>query len=42
VHPNGYGHQKVANAAAVAINAKYGYTIPQSTVPTLTAAEQCP
>lgn len=41
VHPNGFGHQVVANAAADAINAKYGFTIPKTTVAVLTAAQQC-
>lgn len=33
VHPNGYGYQLVANAAAAALNAHYGFEIPTIAVP---------
>lgn len=33
VHPNGYGYQLVANAAAQALNAEYGFSIPTVPVP---------
>ena len=42
VHPNGYGQQLLANAAARALNTRYGFDIPESTVPVLPADQQCP
>ena len=36
VHPNGYGYQLVANAAAEALNANYGFELPTATVPAIT------
>ena len=33
VHPNGFGYQLVANAAAQALNAEYGFSIPTVPVP---------
>ena len=42
VHPNGFGHQMVANAAAAAINETYGWEIPSNPVAAIPAAQQCP
>jgi hypothetical protein len=42
VHPNGYGHQMIANAAAQAINEHYGWSIPTNPVAPISATEQCP
>ena len=36
VHPNGYGYQLVANAAAEALNEHYGFEIPTIAVPQIT------
>jgi len=41
VHPNGVGYQEMANAAADALNAKYGFAIPTNPQPVLTAAQLC-
>ena len=42
VHPSQDGQQEIANAAADALNAKYGFEIPKNPVPVLTAAQLCP
>ncbi|HUR00350.1 MAG TPA: SGNH/GDSL hydrolase family protein [Gemmatimonadaceae bacterium] len=42
VHPNADGAQMIANAAADALNAKYGFEIPTNPVTQLTAAQLCP
>ncbi len=42
VHPNVQGHQEIANAAADALNAKYGFAIPKNIQSVLTAAQLCP
>jgi hypothetical protein len=42
VHPNVQGYQEMANAAAVALNATYGFAIPENTQAVLTPAEVCP
>jgi lysophospholipase L1-like esterase len=42
VHPNVQGHQELANAAAEALNATYGWTIPTNPQPVLPAAQLCP
>lgn len=36
VHPNGAGHQLIANAAAAALNERYGWALPTIEVPTIT------
>lgn len=36
VHPNGYGYQSVANAAADALNDRYGFALPTVDVPVIT------
>ena len=42
VHPTVDGQQEIANAAADALNAHYGFEIPTNPVPALTAAQLCP
>jgi hypothetical protein len=42
VHPNVQGYQEVANAAAQALNATYGFKIPINPQPVLTPAQLCP
>jgi hypothetical protein len=42
VHPNGFGHQLIANAAARALNTRYGFALPENPVTVLTAEQQCP
>ena len=42
VHPNVQGYQELANAAAEALNATYGFTIPINPQPVLTPAQLCP
>ena len=42
VHPNGYGQQLIANAAARTLNARYGFALPENPVTVLTADQQCP
>ena len=42
VHPTADGQQEIANAAADALNATYGFAIPKNPVPVLTAAQLCP
>ena len=42
IYPNLSGHQLLANAAAAAINAKYGFAIPTVGVTPVTAAALCP
>lgn len=42
VRPNVAGHQLIANAAAEAINAKFGFAIPLVPVPAASLAELCP
>jgi lysophospholipase L1-like esterase len=42
VHPNGQGYQEVANAAADALNATYGFAIPTNPQTVLTPAQVCP
>ncbi len=42
VHPNVQGFQLMANAAADALNAKYGFTIAKNVQPVLTTAQLCP
>jgi hypothetical protein len=42
VHPTTPGYQEMANAAADALNATYGFAIPTNPVPVLTPAQQCP
>jgi lysophospholipase L1-like esterase len=41
IHPNADGQQEIANAAADALNAKYGFEIPRNPVTQLTAAQLC-
>lgn len=42
VHPNVQGYQEVANAAADALNAAYGFAIPRNEQPVLIQAQLCP
>ncbi|HEV7387750.1 MAG TPA: SGNH/GDSL hydrolase family protein [Gemmatimonadaceae bacterium] len=42
IHPNADGQQVVANAAADALNATYGFAIPRNEVTVLTPAQICP
>jgi len=42
VHPNVQGYQEIANAAADALNATYGFAIPTNPQPVLTPAQVCP
>lgn len=42
VHPNVQGYQLMANAAADALDATYGFTIPKNVQPVLTAKQLCP
>jgi hypothetical protein len=42
VHPNATGYQEMANAAADALNAAYGFAIPTNPQPVLTSAQLCP
>jgi hypothetical protein len=42
VHPTVAGYQEMANAAADALNATYGFTIPTNPQAVLTAAQLCP
>jgi lysophospholipase L1-like esterase len=42
IHPNADGQQMIANAAADALNAKYGFEIPTNPVTQLTPAQLCP
>jgi hypothetical protein len=42
IHPNADGQQVIANAAADALNAQYGFAIPKVDVPALTPAQLCP
>jgi lysophospholipase L1-like esterase len=42
VHPSVDGQQEIANAAADALNVKYGFEIPTNPVTQLTAAQLCP
>ncbi len=42
VHPNAAGQQLLANAAAEAANATYGFALPTSPVPAMAAAQLCP
>lgn len=42
IHPTADGQQAIANAAADALNAKYGFDIPTVTIPVLTPAQLCP
>ncbi len=42
VYPNVAGHQLLANAAASAIDTKYGFAIPAVSVTPVTAAQLCP
>lgn len=42
VHPNAAGQQLLANAAAEAVNAAYGFAIPTSPVAAVAAAQLCP
>jgi lysophospholipase L1-like esterase len=42
VHPSLDGQQAIANAAADALNAQYGFEIPKNERPVLTAAQVCP
>ena len=41
VHPNAIGYQEMANAAADALNATYGFAIPTNPQPVLTPAQLC-
>ncbi len=41
VHPTSYGHRLVANEAAKALNAKYGFAIPTRPVQVLSPAQLC-
>jgi lysophospholipase L1-like esterase len=41
IHPNGYGHALIAEAAVAAINRAYGFALLSPSVPLLSAAEQC-
>ena len=42
IHPSADGQQEIANAAADALNATYGFDIPKNPVPVLTPAQLCP
>ena len=42
IHPTADGQQMIANAAATALNGKYGFEIPLVDVPVLTPAQLCP
>jgi lysophospholipase L1-like esterase len=42
VHPTNDGYQEMANAAADALNATYGFAIPTNPVTVKTPAQQCP
>jgi hypothetical protein len=42
VHPTADGQQEIANAAATALNSKYGFEIPLVNVPAKTPAQLCP
>jgi hypothetical protein len=42
IHPSADGQQEIANAAADALNATYGFAIPKNPVPVLTPAQLCP
>ncbi len=42
VHPNVQGYQEIANAAADALNAAYGFAIPSNLQTVLTPAQVCP
>jgi len=42
IHPTADGQQGIANAAADALNAKYGFAIPTVPIPALTPAQLCP
>lgn len=42
IHPSEPGQQAIANAAADALNAHYGWAIPTNPQPVLTPAELCP
>ncbi|MEO8910809.1 MAG: hypothetical protein ABI408_11360 [Gemmatimonadaceae bacterium] len=42
VHPNAQGYQEMANAAADALNSKYGFAIPSNPQAVMTAAQICP
>lgn len=42
VHPNGFGQQLLANAAARALNETYGFELPENPLTPLTADQQCP
>ena len=42
VHPTAAGQQLIANAAALALNAKYGFALPTSNVPVRAVAQLCP
>jgi lysophospholipase L1-like esterase len=41
IHPTADGQQAIANAAADALNARYGFEIPQVPIAVLTPAQQC-
>jgi lysophospholipase L1-like esterase len=42
IHPTADGQQAIANAAADALNAKYGFEIPKVAIAALTPAQLCP
>jgi hypothetical protein len=42
VHPNGAGHQAIANAVAEAVNAKFGFTIPIPAPLPIARVQLCP
>jgi hypothetical protein len=42
VHPNIQGYQEMANAAAAALNATYGFNLPMNPQPIRTPAQLCP
>jgi hypothetical protein len=42
IHPTADGQQEIANAAAAALNATYGFEIPVNNVPVKTPAQLCP
>lgn len=42
IHPSADGQQEIANAAADALNATYGFAIPKNPRPVLTPAQLCP
>lgn len=42
IHPSADGQQAIANAAADALNAQYGFAIPPVPIPALTPAQLCP